>query len=369
MKKVLIFSMFFIISAVVFAGDLNPSSPPGPTMKTLDEVEPRIPIHKEDLPLVIKSSGSYYLAESIEYFDNGIGDGNAAISVESDNVTIDLRGFTLDGKQNTHSTAGIYSNKFNRVTVKNGQVIGFSSYCIFLAGEGVYNNLVENVNAAYSENPIFLGDSSAAINCKVSYIYNIAIRTGTNSIVDNCIVYIVSGSISTRGGISVNDYSNVVGCSVSNCPGVYGIKANSNCLIEKNSVANSVIGIMLHYGSTARNNQINNCATGITTNNKANLYRALIENNLVDSASYGIEVGHMASVKNNCITNPMFNGIIVKGGHNSIEGNTVISTGAYATGIEISGDNNLYLCNRLSNATNIDITGSGNVDGGENKTF
>ena len=41
-------------------------------MKTLTEVEPRIPIRASDLPLVIMSSGSYYLAEDISTAGDGI---------------------------------------------------------------------------------------------------------------------------------------------------------------------------------------------------------------------------------------------------------------------------------------------------------
>ena len=47
------------------AGNVGAKGPAGPTMKTLDEVEPRIPISQADIPLTISSSGSYYLTEDI----------------------------------------------------------------------------------------------------------------------------------------------------------------------------------------------------------------------------------------------------------------------------------------------------------------
>ena len=57
--------------------DREPSGAPGPTMKTLEEVEPRIAIHTSDLPLIISEPNSYYLAENINFAD----DANHAITV------------------------------------------------------------------------------------------------------------------------------------------------------------------------------------------------------------------------------------------------------------------------------------------------
>ena len=70
-KKLIILALagFLVFSLLAVAGDLEPNSPPGPTMKTLDEVEPRVPIRASDLPLTISQSGSYYLVEDVTFTD------------------------------------------------------------------------------------------------------------------------------------------------------------------------------------------------------------------------------------------------------------------------------------------------------------
>ncbi len=73
------------------AGDVDP--PPGPVMPTmirLDEIEPRTPISA--LPFTINQCGSYFLTDCL----TGVA-GQNGITIDADDVTLDLNGFTLIG--------------------------------------------------------------------------------------------------------------------------------------------------------------------------------------------------------------------------------------------------------------------------------
>jgi hypothetical protein len=76
--------------ALLSQGSLTPPGAPAPTMKTLQQVEPRTPI--SSLPCAISNSGSYYLTTNL--FGS---DGQDGIIVSANNVTLDLNGFVLDG--------------------------------------------------------------------------------------------------------------------------------------------------------------------------------------------------------------------------------------------------------------------------------
>ena len=98
-------------------------------MKTLDQVEPRIPLIT-DSPgvsvhasggITISQSGSYYLTENLTVTT---GDG---ITINASEITLDLNGFTI---RSTKATAGYSGVKVNgsQVSIFNGHVKSGTTY-------------------------------------------------------------------------------------------------------------------------------------------------------------------------------------------------------------------------------------------------
>lgn len=201
------------------AGELEPPGPPGPTMKPLSELEPRIPIYAEQLPLTITGPGSYYLMENISTSGGGI-------TIESSDVTIDLNGFTLAGGTGT----GIYVPPAlahnENIIVRNGGVTGWEADGIYLGG--IYSTVEDVTSYENGGTGIYIRGGSRVSRCVASFNSGQGIQADSSgNLVEDSIAHdndengidahqgtTVRGCVSAhnfKNGIRISHYGLVVG--------------------------------------------------------------------------------------------------------------------------------------------------------------
>jgi hypothetical protein len=134
------------LSTVLAQGPLTPPGAPAPTMKTLDQVEPRTPISAFGTTLT--TPGSYFLTANLVSGSST----NDGILVRADNVTIDLNGFSIISTSAAGATspAGIRIDgsltPISNVTVCNGRITGFDR--AVRVQNSFSNIIVDNIHAA-----------------------------------------------------------------------------------------------------------------------------------------------------------------------------------------------------------------------------
>jgi Right handed beta helix region len=235
------------LSTLFAQGSLTPPGAPAPTMKTLDQVEPRARIPGGTTTFAISSAGSYYLSGNLAI---ATGDG---IFVNASNVTIDLAGFEVAG---TGGGSGVVINTgISNVRIYNGTIRNFTSRGI--DGVGNVRVRVENVRSLNNGGAgIEIDVNGAVIDCLAQANGGAGIVGADNCVIRNC------QSIGNTGagshGISVGVAAQISGCVTRSNAGS-GINAGSGCALS-DCVANNNGG--------AGMNLIDNCAiTNCTGNN------------------------------------------------------------------------------------------------------
>ena len=135
-------------------GSLTPPGPPGATMKTLAQIEPRTPISA--LPFAITQRGSYYLATNLT------GGANGGITIRASGVTLDLMGFELVG-----GTGSGISVSGTNIAIRNGTVRGWSDDGV--GASGAVNSRFDQLRA--SDNGVFgiiVGGGSSVSDCQAT---------------------------------------------------------------------------------------------------------------------------------------------------------------------------------------------------------
>ena len=195
-------------------GSLTP--PPGvpaATMKTLDQVEARKPVQSlaAAAPYTISQPGSYYLTGNIT-----VASGDAIV-IASDDVSLDLNGFTIRSTLagSFSGTAIKVSGAHSRLTVRHGSIV--SGTTVPASGAPV------KMGFAYG----FAG-TAGITQALVSEVHIIGIATDGINITSQGLVERCTARNCGGFGISAD---NIRDCSGDNCynPGIYALENAVNC--------------------------------------------------------------------------------------------------------------------------------------------
>lgn len=358
------------IASTALAGSLTPPGAPGPTMKPLDQVEPRTPISQDDIPLLIDQPGSYYLTENLTVAAVD----TSAIEITTDSVSIDLMGFTITGpgKDSGWGGSGIYGEYRDNCGVVNGTIQGFADAGVYLGDTGMVSGVRVIENGLYG---ILMENSAEVKGCvaegqgrEIAYAYGIVV--GSGSVVTDCVCrYNIAGDGSGRGidaahnsVISGNRCENNDGGGTSG--GGYGIDASYACVITNNtcrynegSGSGNGCGIVGRENCVIRDNvaESNDAGGtgycyGIKSGSACTVAgNTCINNDSTAGSAYGIYALHGCSIRDNvCRANSTSNDSSPSGGSfgisasaectitgNACTDNTNDADGGYAHGIKV----------------------------------
>jgi hypothetical protein len=343
MKRIITLTLSAVsIQLSAFAqGPLTPPGPPAPTMKTLDQVEARTPITNAT-GATISAPGSYYLTTNIT-----VATGNA-ITITSDNVTLDLNGFSLISTNPFATGDGVLlsgSQRFN-ITILNGHIVSSFQTAGIGFDSGIFGTFPSNIRVSgvtvsqCRSNGIALGaafNGNAVQSCAINSVGSVGITAGTvsDSIALNCNVTAISATtvqncyadagVTGNGilattvlnsyGDSIGSGTGISGSTVENCRGItftgvgisattahncYGVANTSGTGLQANVATScegqSASGIGLNCVFTASE------CYGITTNAGAVALKVLGTANVCSGQNNGGGIAIQAAIGIGCTT-------------------------------------------------------------------
>ncbi len=265
--SLMVVPVLFASAISVFAqGSLTPPGAPAPTMKSLDQVEARTPI--SSAPFTITASGSYYLTADLT-----VASGNA-ITVNADDVTLDLNGFTISSTASPAGGAAVFiGNGRQNITIRNGHIAGTTTFSGGAFAGGGFN---QGVTSLSTNRNIHVADLA------VRQVASDAIGIGNstpNTFVERCRITVAGGSgiranvvrdctVETAGSGAIvgGTVSNSVGTSVGTGGGDLGV----SCTMAENcrGTADAATGI---FATTASNCVgVSNSNSGVNAQNTTN---------------------------------------------------------------------------------------------------
>jgi parallel beta-helix repeat protein len=352
-------SAFLLPPSAFPQGSLTPPGAPAPTMKRLDEVEPRTNLQATPAPagvdttnagyhFIINQPGSYYLSANLAVTKaNGV-----QINVEG--VTFDLNGFTISRASGSGGDGIQIPPTAHRTTILNGSLKGFAL--------GI-NTLSPNSGAR----------AGKFRDLDVSGCTSIAIQTGPGAMLESCRAHDNTGT----HGFLCNSGSTLTNCTASTNSVTYAIASGvgatlTNCTASNNTCS---FGIFADAGSavthcTALGNagtDVFSCGiatgTGCTITGSTAYGNSSFNGTLSFRTGMGFDVGAANTIQGCTAANNRGDGIRLIGS-DLARGNNCTSNGSSGDGAgihAISSSNRIEANHVTFNDRGIDVDGAANV--------
>jgi|GEM_PF-2700682 hypothetical protein len=336
---------------------------------------------------VINQAGSYIVTESIQA--TGV---VAAITVNADDVLLDLNGHTIEGS--ALAPFAVFQNPvMQRLTVRNGAIRNFNATGAVAFNLQGHGNVVERIRMTSCPQGIRLGENARVrdvelwggppltgagfgvqagsyarlhrvqvVGMQTDSAYT-AIETGARSALAQCrVVNNTAGTPFT--GIRMGAHSSLTASDVTGNTGtllVTGLSAGSNSVVHASTVSRNtgllasglnVLGPGVVAGSTASQNS----GSGIQAGPGAMVVENIaFSNTLAGIILNGYSFALQNHVTQNGLSEPTGGGIIAAQPGNRIEKNSALFN---RTGIRLNATNNVVIANRTAQnvTTNILVT-------------
>ncbi len=336
------------LPTVALAGGLTPPGAPAPTMKTLDQVEPRIPVGflttpgDADSSFKITQPGSYYL--TADFLGRA---GFYGVEIASNDVTLDLMGYTLRGVAGSRSGVFTTGGAWTGVKVHGGVVRDWDEYGVRLSGEG---SLASDLR--------LIGNGFSGLSIRSGRVEGCTAReNGGGFDATQATVFLNCTAEDNLGaGFCVGITASVINCTALSNDGHGVIADGASTIVNCASQQNGGDGYSLGFGSSLAASVARfNTGSGAVGGSGA----SIIGNAFDRNEGNGVQVSSRALVMDNNCTQNSLAGVLCTGTDSRIDGNKLMFNNR---GVDVDGFDNLVIRNTAgANTANFDIVTANKV--------